>query len=149
MPPLRETIRTTLAGDATLTALLPGGIFDADTLPQDGGGAASAPRTADGVRINPFGIVRWRGANRAQVEVLGRSDYTETVEVYLYQDIGQDVLEQATTRIQTLLHNQYLPSVTDRGLAHFIQTFVSGELPAEEFGNAACRFIRFQVVSIR
>jgi hypothetical protein len=148
MVALRALIKQTLEADAPLMVLLPGGILDADELPRDGGGSASAPRQADEIRINPFAIVRTRDGNRTQMEIPARVTERETYEIYLYQDVGYDVIEQAIRRVIAVLNNQYL-NATDRALAHLLYTFTSGEIPAEEFENAPCRFVRFQVNSIQ
>lgn len=148
MPTLRELVKSTVEADATLTALLPGGFMDANDLPQDGGGAGSAPRQADEVRINPFGIIRYRAGNRTQADVPSLRSGQQSIEIYVYEDVGYGVIDAAIDRLITLLDNKYLyPS--DRAIVHLLHTFDSEEIRAEEFGNAPSRFVRFQTVSIR
>lgn len=148
MPTLRELVKSTLTGDATLTALLPGGFMDANDLPQDGGGAASAPRQADAVRINPFGIIRYRAGSRTQADVPSLRSGRQSIEIYVYEDVGYGVIDAAIDRLIVLLDNTYLYP-TDRAIVHLLHSFDSEEIPAEEFGNAPSRFARFDIVSTR
>jgi len=148
MPTLRELLQSTLTADATLTALLPGGFMDANDLPQDSGGAASAPRQGDGIRINPFGIIRYRAGNRTQADVPSLRSGQQSIEIYVYEDVGYGVIDAAIDRLITLLDNTYLYP-TDRAIVHLLNSFESEEIPAEEFGNAPSRFVRFQTVSTR
>lgn len=147
MATLRQAFKSALTNDATLTALLTGGILDSSVdLDYTGEGASQAPREADEITLKPHAVIHWggRSPNGAARKVRGK---LETVEVYVYQDTGFDVIESAILRMCSLLEDQYL-SVTDRALAHITeQSFTSGELPAEELGNAACKFVRFFVVT--
>lgn len=146
MATLRQTLKTTLEGDATLTAILPGGILDSDDMPQDGGGASSAPRTSDGVQINPFAVIRLGASNAFGSRKVGAE--RESAEIYFYQDTGYDLIERAIGRVKTLLHDEYLEG-DDRQIAHFLYTFSSQEVPADELGEVPCRFSRYQINTIR
>lgn len=146
MATLRAAIKSTLTGDAPLMALLTGGVLDAQDLNFTGEGAYEAPREADGVTLKAHAVVRWgeRSPTGRAVKVRAK---LETVEIYVYQDTGFDVIESAILRMCSLLEDTYV-TTDDRALAHITeQSFVSGELPAEELGNAACKFVRFFIVT--
>lgn len=148
MAPLRATLTTRLTGDATLMALLPGGVLDPSVLPQDGGGAGSVPREADGVRIRPFAILRSGTDSSYQGEDRLLSAGSEFWEVYLYQDIGYSTIDAAVGRIKTLLHDTYV-TADDRAIAHVLYTFTSADLVADELGGCPMKLCRYQVIHIR
>lgn len=145
MTTLRATVKATLQANAPLMALLVGGVLDASVLDFTGEGASQAPRDTDGVTLLTHAVIRW-----GEVSPNGSSrkiaDEAETFEIYVYQDTGFDVIESALIKIKKLLHDTYL-STDDRALAHVNRVFTSGEMPAEELGNAACRFVRFAVIT--
>lgn len=148
MPSLRETIRTLLTDDPTLTALVSAAhIYDAETLPRDGLSAADAPRLAGGVRLAPHLKLRWRDAVDHQPSTRTLAPERETLEIYAYQDAGYATVEAALGRCKDLLHDQYL-APDDRGLAHVLFVFRSGELPADEYPHASLMFVRFAVVTV-
>jgi len=146
MATLHATVKTMMTGDATLMALLTGGVFDGDSLDFTGEGASEAPREADEVVLKPHAIIHWDGRSpRGNArKVKGK---LEPFEVYVYQDTGFDVIESAILRLCTLFEDKYL-SVTDRALAHVTEdSFTSGEIADEAMGNAACKFVRFFIVT--
>lgn len=145
MATLREAVKALLAGDGALAALLTGGVLDADALPMDGGGVGSLPLAADGMSVRPFAVLRWRGANPREIVAVTER---RTLEVYVYQERGYGVIEQAKRRIKSLLIRQRV-SADDAGIAMFHWLQDMGELPAEEFGNLACEMSRFYVDYVR
>lgn len=145
MATLRNVFRTTLEADATLSALLTGGIFDASELDYTGQGAMQAPRESDGVQLKPHAVIRWTVSTPigSSFKVGGEA---ETVEVYVYQDVDYDVIESAIIRMKVLLDDVYL-TADNRALAHVNKVFTSGEIPAEELGMASSRFVRFTIIT--
>jgi len=146
MATLRDLVRMTLTGDATLMALLTGGVKDDSTVDYTGEGAKDAPRESDGVRLKPHAVINWSDSTAYDTYKVGAE--LESVEIYFYQDMGYSTIESAINRTKVLLHDQYLLT-DDRALAHLSQTFVSRGFRAEELGNAPCRFVRFSIVHIR
>lgn len=144
---LRDVIFNTLDNDATLTTLLPGGFLDSEILPHDGGGMNVAPKTADGITINPFGVIRWKASNAFGPETIAAE--LQQLEVYVYADVGYATLETAIGRIKALLNRTYPAGVSDRGLAFLQFMHASPELTAEEFNNAPMMFIRFAIYQVR
>lgn len=147
MATLRNTIRTTLEADSTLTTALTGGIFDASELDYTGQGSSQAPMQADGVQIKPHLIIRWGesvpyGSNYR----IGAED--EEFECHIYQDVGYSVIESVVNRLNVLLHDKRF-TADDRTLAHVTRIHVSRELPAEELGFVPRKFMRFSVIHIR
>lgn len=151
MTTIEAVLKTTLANDATLAAILTGGVMDASDMPFDGGGTDTVPRQTDGVTAKPFAIIRWKdststGAIKRIQGELG------TVEIYFYQDTGFDQIELAVARVKALLNLREL-SASNRQLAYFEYGFTSGEVDgqalSEELGNIACKFSRYFVTQIR
>lgn len=148
MPSLRQTIKTILTDDAALTALVSAAhIYDTDALPRDGLSAAAAPRLSGGVRLAPHIKLRWRDAVDHQPSARTLAPERATLELYAYQDTGYATVEAALQRCKELLHDQYL-TPDDRGLAHLLFVFRSGELPALEYPHASLMFARFVVISV-
>lgn len=146
MTTLREVFINTLEADTALMALLTGGVTDAADSDIDGGGAADAPRAADGVTLLPHAKVRWRTANTLPVpRQLGA--LRQTVEVYLYQDRGYDVIDAAALRLRDLLHDQYLTGASTK-LNHVLFVTASGEIPAPEYLDKPSRFVRFSITYV-
>ncbi len=147
MATLRNIIRTTLESDATLTALLTGGVFDATELDYTGEGASQAPVQTDGIQIKAHAIIRWNESLPTGSQYrIGAED--EEFECHIYQDAGYDVIESAVNRINALLHDKYF-NTDDRALAHVTRTYVSREVPAEELGYVPRKFMRFSTIHIR
>jgi len=142
MATLRVVFKTLLQNDAALLALLTGGVSDAADHDIDGGGAANAPRAADGVTLLAHAKIRWRSAT--PIEPFPLVPLRQTVEIYVYQHNGFAVIDAAVLRLRTLLHNTYLQS-DDTKLNHVALVNVSGELLTPEYGNAPCRIVRFSI----
>lgn len=149
MAGLRDTLLATLSADGTLAALLTGGVLDVSTLPQDQGGAGSAPREADGITIAPHARVKLIASTPIAPARLWRlSPEWQGCEMYLYQRKGYDVIDAALARIKALLHDTYL-SADDMRLAHLEYTYASADLTADELEGAALRFCRFTITLVR
>lgn len=147
MATIEAVLKQTLTNDATLAAILTGGVFDASVFPFDQGGVDKVPRDTDGIAAIPFAIIRWQASNRTG-EITAIGGELGTVEIYLYQDTGYDQIELAVSRIKTLLNRQELSGST-RQLAYFEYGYTSGEMNAEELGGIACKFSRYSVTQVR
>ena len=148
MATLAETLKSVLLADATLTALLPGGVVDAEDLPYDGGGVRSVPRLPDGVVAATFALIRWRSSNATGPSaVQGELAF---LEIYAYQDTGYAEVEAAMTRMKSLLNRREFVT-DDRAVAYleFVGVFGETDVKAEEFGGLSFKFIRFSVTQIR
>lgn len=148
MATLRQALFELLTNDPTLQSILTGGVFHAENLPDDGGGAGSAPRDPGNVRIKPYAIIRWRASARTNADVQKFRSGQGSVEIYNHQQHGYDIIEQAVAREIALLDDTYL-TVSDRQLAHFIYMHESAEIPTKELGLIPCRFARFQLIDFR
>lgn len=146
MSDFRTALRTTLESDTVLMTLLTGGVWDASELPRDGGGESTFSRETDGVRLKPIAVIRFRASSVYSANLIGAE--RGTLELYFYQDIGYDVIEQAITRAKTLLNHVFI-TADDRALAQLEYDFTSGDVPGAELSDAACRFMRFAVYEIR
>lgn len=146
MATLREAVVTRMTSDGTLTALLTGSIFNAEDFSFDGGGADEIPRAANGVDVLPFAIVRFKASNHyGPLLVQGE---LQSVEIYVYDNVGYVTIDAAISRIKALFHFTEV-SANDRQLAFFLTTHISGEMDAPEFGGIPCQFIRFSNTQVR
>lgn len=139
---IRADVLATLEADATLTATLTGGIYDASELPMDGLTPSAAPDAYDGVRLQPCAVIRWRSVSETQILGASRRRF---LEIYYYQAVGQGSIESAQARVRTLLHRAKQLE-TDGGQVYFA-TWVEdgGEMVADELNGAAMSFSRYYV----
>lgn len=149
MPSLRETVRTTLTGDVTLSGILTGGIYDADQL--DRGGIDKSAIRDTNLRLKPFVVLRWRASN--PYGPLPVNAEQRFFEVWFYEDGGTESIEQAKARIKTLLHRKYFNNVDSTGLVYTEWAGDLGEVPpgeaGKEFGNSSADRSRFMVIFTR
>lgn len=146
MANLRVSFITALEADATLLALIPGGVTDAADQDFSGQGASELPRDpADpsGTKVWPHAIVRWR--NSAPYDAYRLAANTRSVEVYVYQDTGYDIIEAVIKRLELTWHDRYL-TADGQAIAHFSKAGNTSEIPAAEVGGTASGFVRFQVI---
>lgn len=146
MSTLRELPVDTLTNDVTFAALMTGGVFDAQDMPIDGGGASSAPRETDGVQIKPHAIVRWRSDKPFSAVPIGAEN--TSFEVYLYQHVGYDIIEQAITLAKALFHQKRFQS-SDRQFVFINWVFNGEEMTTAEYNGHPMRFMRFEVTQVR
>ncbi len=145
MATLREELLSLLNDDPDLTALTPGGWFDANEVFRDGVHVSNAPYEADGVTLQTFGVLRWRGSNPAEI---ARYSERRTVEVYFYADVGYGAIEAAKARVKELLDGQTV-SGDDFGARTFFWMTDGGETPADELGGASSDMSRYYVILTR
>lgn len=147
MATVRQALKTHLLADATLAALLTGGVLDAEDLPLDGGSLSDIPLQNDGVRIKPFVVCRWRLTTPKEIIA---SSQRRTLELYFYQDVGYATIEAAQQHVKSILHQVKLLAADDAArYAFFNWQQDRGELPAPEFGNVASIMSRYSVDYLR
>lgn len=148
MAALRDTLRTTLEGDSTLMAILTGGVWDASELDRQGLSLADVAKQADGVRIKPCALIRFRGANPTV-----QSDFIPGIEhrffdVLGYADAGYAIVDSALRRIKVLFDLKYFTS-DNEGLTYVRWAGDLGEFVDDQLGGAAADRSRYQVILIR
>jgi len=141
---IRTDLRETLEGDATLVAILTGGIYDASELPQDGLTPEAAPGAyaANGVTLKPCAVLRFRNMN--ETEIVGNSR-RRFFEIYFYQHVGQAQIDIAQARCRALLHpHKQFTTSSDQ---FYYTTWVDdlGDLVADELNGAAMSFSRYYI----
>ena len=103
-------IKTVLAADGALTALLTGGVYTRAELGRMGLSRQSASDAYDSdLKLKPCAVIRQRSAvpDGAIVdEALQVASYRPVVEIYLYSDGSSTPPESAANRIYTLVQNQ-------------------------------------------
>lgn len=147
MATLRATIKSALSGDATLTALLTGGVKDASDDGRNGLALEDLLDT-DGITIKPTAVIRWRATGELQPQAYLIGAESQDLEIYLYANLIPTTLESAISRIKVLLHNKYW-SCDDRTLAHTLFGSGSGEFRAEEYNNCPAQFVRYSCNFVR
>jgi len=147
MARLQEAIKNKLANDTALKALLTGGIFYGDDLDASGFSADDVPRQADGVRIKPVGVLRFKGMGAYGPR--GVKAERGSVEVHCYADWGFTVIDPAITRIKALLNRHFEWGTDNRSLAHFVITHIGEEMRSDDFGGSSTQYIRFQLTQTR
>jgi len=140
MADMREALRNFLNADSTLSTLLTGGFVDAYSLPSEWS-IDDVPN--DGVIIIPFSVLRWRAAVPTEINIDTQTE-RRTVEIYIYQQKGYDLIEQAKRRIKTILHRTRVQS-DDAGICMYHKLPDIHDFFAKEIGGAAAGGCKFYV----
>lgn len=112
-------IRDFLRSDATLVALLTGGIWQLSDTGRNGLDRRSRPEAFDGTTgvLKPTAVLRGRGHHKWG----GIDDITESttsgrqvLEIYFYDDGDRtyNTIESARSRVKSLLHYKRLPGIS-------------------------------------
>ena len=159
MATLHDAVKSLFA--TATSAILPGGTFDANnTNDYDWGGTDWAKEQG---LINT-GIMMAHGKLRWQDSTPHQSDYPvlgaerESVEFYIHDQLGYATIDQAINAIvkpydeidsPNSLHNRLIENLDDRQIAWMVNTFISGEMMAEEYSNRPMKFVRFSITHRR
>jgi hypothetical protein len=99
--------RTVLVADATLMAILTGGIFMVGTVGRNGITSEAAPAAFDtDGNLKPCALIRQRDlVPDQQVQDFGSKTASagQTIEIWVYQEINYDKIDLALPRIYSLL----------------------------------------------
>lgn len=144
MADFRASIITILSANSTLTTLMAGGIFSSETLDRRGIMLNTAPKLSDGVRINPFIVVRVRGSGRVRPHNFGKMT---NVEIYYYQDTKYDKIETAKRLVKDLLHQKTLSATDNETFGYMEWVNDIGENVEEELGQTPMSMSRFTIIS--
>jgi hypothetical protein len=102
-----QQIKDILDADATLMALLTGGLYTFDETGHLGIGTTSTPAAFDGARLMPCGVVKAR-AEIATGEIKDQANKVtstnQVVEIWLYEPDSTETIEEAAERVYNLLH---------------------------------------------
>lgn len=139
---LRDEFRAKLESDATYTALMTGGVYDASELGEDGSLPTSVFDSRG--RMTPCTIIRWRNANQGSISEFTEGRYAE-LWFYAKGQTGAATIETAKARAKVLLHRVLLTGVTGTGLNFVEWINDQGEFAAEEYQNAAADMSRYLV----
>lgn len=148
MASLRDTLRLALQADATLTAILTGGIWDAATLDREGLSLADVAKDTNGVRIKPAAVLRFRGSNPTDQSDTIVGAESRFFEVWVYADSGYATIDSAIRRIKALFDLHYFTS-DNEGLTYLRWAGDIGEIEAPELGNATADRSRYQIILVR
>jgi hypothetical protein len=137
---IRGDVLATLDDDATLMAILTGGMYDAGLLPADGLTPTSAPAAFNGARVKPCGLIRWR--NVGETAIVG-SSRRRFFQIFFYQVAGQTQIEAAQSRCRVLLHHKK-QFKTSGGQVYYTRWVGDvNDLIAEELDGAAMGYSDF------
>ncbi len=110
-----DDVKTILAADATLSALLTGGVLTFDETGRQGLSRGGTPAVFDATTglLMPCAVVKARArmADGAIVDEAGQETSTrQVVEVWVYQDgdAGYSAIDTALARVYTLLHAKHV-----------------------------------------
>ncbi|MEQ8673300.1 MAG: hypothetical protein RIC84_08795 [Aggregatilineales bacterium] len=145
MATIRTALLAKLEGDATLTGILTGGVWDASEVDRRGVTPREAVYEADGVRLKPLAVVRWRSAVSTEIVQISERRFFE---IYFYEDYGYVKIETAKRRVKALLHRELLP-VAGEGTYFTVWVDDLGERVMEEedvFGGASMDMSRFYII---
>ena len=141
MATLRETLKTFLNADSSLTTLLTGGVLDATELPKGASAIRDVPN--DGLKIKPFAMLRWRSTS--EKEIIGLTE-RRGLDIYLYQHRGgYATIDSAKRRIKTLLRRKQLSADDADGAMFHWDGHDLDEFSADELGGASACMTRFYV----
>lgn len=129
-----ETIVSALTGDATLMALLTGGVYRAQEISRQ-----ATPAAFDAnLEVKPCGLVKQEAATRwGPLEDSGRV----YVVVWLYERSGYTSIEAARKRIYTLLHRKQLSGSAKLYWVEHSNDLLDGEDPATTWAMILSRFV--------
>lgn len=142
MASLAEIVRDKLLADATLVALLPGGIYAVKEIKRSDSTVAAA-FDANG-EIKPCANVK-EALEQADgpIQFAGRAFLT----IYFYEFSGYATTVQARARIHTLLHRQKVGVAADKiWEVNWVNDIPGGEDPALE---CSLEISRYQVMRYR
>lgn len=143
---LHFVFKQTLTDNALIADLLAGGIFDAEDFEREGLSMDDVPRITSGSpRVAPFAVIRWQQSSEHNPTVESES---QTVEIYIYQNRGYDVIDRVLTRLKVDHNDTYL-TTDDRSLAHLRHIYNSRQMTADELGHLPFQFSRFMVNQVR
>ena len=148
MASIGTVIRQALEASATLTAVLTGGIYDASELGRQGL-TPDATGLYTGQVLNPCAIIRGRGANPfgPHYTADNRSERA-FFEIYFYEDNGFVNVDNALNLTKKLLDRSQ--HTADNGSIWWVNWVNdSGELDAPEYGAAAMKFSRYELIYVR
>jgi hypothetical protein len=141
---MKSTILTRLTGDATLMALLTGGVYDDSSLPNTGLTIQYLRNqnklSAEGLFL-PFAVLRW-GGERASNRFTTRK---VRLDIYIYEQNGMTTVDGAALRIETLLHRWNSPNGTYQNIIDIVFEDALTPPPDPDLGNANFKVARYQV----
>lgn len=104
---LSETIRDLLAADATLTALLIGGIYSFEQTGRNGLSRATTPNAYNGF-LQPCAVIKAGDVQTIPAIRDSAAGSRQTVAVFLYDDSSYGSILTARDRVLALLDRQWI-----------------------------------------
>lgn len=100
-----DDFATRMTGDATLMAILTGGVYKSGTVGLEGITRDTVPAAFSGGYLLPSALVKQRGNvadNQVRDGIAQHTSTTQVVEIYLYQDTGYTAIDLAKARLYVL-----------------------------------------------
>lgn len=120
---IEEDFATRMEADATLMAILTGGVYTAGAVGLEGITREATPSAFSGGYLRPAALVRQRG----NVPTFDVVDYiqqvtsaSQIVEIYLYEDRGYTNIDAALARLYTLFQGHIMADTFEIRLANVI-----------------------------
>lgn len=98
-----------LSTDATLVALLTGGLYCLEDVGQEGITFSNTPSAWDGPNLKPCLVVKGRDTMPTREivdEVEQVMSYRRIIQIFIYAELGEDTLEQAAQLVYNNLQNK-------------------------------------------
>jgi len=141
---LRTIVRTTLAADATLMALLTGGLKDWDTAGRTGLTLKNAVKEADGIRIKPVAVLTWSTESKSMSSYGPTRGRQRFFQLWAYADSSYATIEQMLRRAEVVLDRKQVTADDARlCFIHYVDDGPDGV--ADELGGALMRTSRYFV----
>lgn len=113
-----------MIADATLMAILTGGVFTSGAVGLEGISRETTPAAFDANGyLKPCALVRQRGRvpdNNVRDYQAQKTSTAQVVEIYLYQDVGYTAIDAAITRLYTLLEGHLFADTFEVQLVNVI-----------------------------
>ncbi len=108
MPTTSQNIQSALTGSSALTTILTGGIYTFEDTGRMGITFRNVPSAFDGALLKPCAMVKARNkfyTSDLRDEASQLATFIQAIEVWLYQEGGDDIIEQAAHLVYNVLHD--------------------------------------------
>ena len=143
MATLRAAVKAPLTGDATLMAILTGGLNDFEGYGRLGLTPENAQYEADGITLKPQAVLTW-GTETPVLDSYGVQGMNRFFQLWVYDHDSPALIETALDRARVVLHRRQV-TTDDARTALILFANHGPDFVADELQGAAGRFSRYSV----
>lgn len=143
MATLRAAVKTALTADATLMAILTGGINDFEGYGRLGLTPSNATYAADGITLLPCAVITWSTETPA-METYSGQGRRRFMQLWVYSHASYATIDSALRRAETVLHRLKI-STDDVRQALLIYANDGPDYVDDTMQGALARFSRYAV----